>query len=67
MADHSSWNLLILTGCVGRGRFVQNRCVIVGSLWAERERERGRERGRGKGTWRGRERRGGEEEGYYGH
>ena len=33
MADHRSWNLLILTGCVGRGRFVQNRCVIVGSLW----------------------------------
>ena len=32
MADHRSWNLLIVTGG-GGGEVCTNRCVIVGSLW----------------------------------
>ena len=48
-ADHRSWNLLFLAGCVGRGRSVQNRCVGVGSLWAEREGRGGGGEGGGGG------------------
>ena len=33
----------------GEREVCTNRCVIVGSLWAERERERGRGKGKGRG------------------
>ena len=56
-ADHRSWNLLILAGCVWReGGLYKQVCdsvEFVGNLWAKREKEEEKVRGKGGGRGRG--------------